>query len=171
MFLKFAVRDLSLLGLCLLTWWLLTVRLADAGPALAVALSVVAVVLSALVTYLIHEWGHLTGAVAAGSVVYAPNKLVDPFLFHFDSRSNDARQFVWMSTGGLFASVAVLALLIAVLPFGEPLARWAAWMVLALVVIGVIATLVREVPEAWRVARGGALPTGMVYEPFPAPQR
>lgn len=162
MFWKFVFRDLALLGLCLAIWWLLTGPLAGAHLAVVILCSIVAVVITSLVTYLGHEWGHLTGAVAAGSVVYAPTKLFDPFLFHFDSSKNSGRQFVAMSVGGLIASLVGLVAAIALLP----LALWAAKAVVALVVIGVVTTLVREVPEAWRVYRGGALPTGMVYEPY-----
>jgi fermentation-respiration switch protein FrsA (DUF1100 family) len=165
MFLKFFIRDLVLLALCLLAWRLNMSAFAGGNVVLEVLCSASAVILTVLVSYEIHEWGHLGGAVLTGSKVHAPNQLVHQFLFHFDGGANDRRQFVGMSIGGLAASLVALAILLLVLP----LATWTAKVILALVGIGIVATFLREVPEAWRVHRGIIVPTGPVYEPFAAP--
>lgn len=164
MFFKFLVRDLVLLGLCLLAWQVNLSEATASNTFAAVACSLIAVILTVLASYEVHEWGHLTGAVLTSSTVHAPNRLIHPFLFHFDGRRNDRRQFVGMSIGGLAASLVALAILLLALP----LETWTARIILALVGIGIVATFAREVPEAWRVHRGLAAPEGPVYEPFPA---
>lgn len=164
MFFKFFVRDLVLLGLCVLVWQVNLSEAAAANTFVAVACSLIAVILTVLASYEVHEWGHLSGAVLTGSAVHAPNRLIHQFLFHFDGKANDRRQFVGMSIGGLAASLVALAILLLVLPLGT----WTAKIIIALVGIGIVATFAREVPEAWRVHRGIAVPNGPVYEPFPA---
>jgi hypothetical protein len=165
MFARFVIRDLVLLALCLLSWRLNLSEFAAGNGVLAVLCSAVATILTVLVSYEVHEWGHLSGALLTGSKVHAPNRLIHQFLFHFDGSANDRRQFVGMSIGGLAASLLALGALLLVLP----LATWTAKVILALVGIGIVATFLREVPEAWRVHRGIIVPTGPVYEPFSAP--
>jgi hypothetical protein len=165
MFTKFFLRDVVLLALCLLAWQLNLSEFAASNTFAAVLCSAFAVVLTVLVSYELHEWGHLGGALLTGSTVHAPSRLVHQFLFHFDGQRNDRRQFVGMSIGGLAASVVAFAILLLVLP----LSTWTARIILALVGIGIVATFLREVPEAWRVHRGIIVPTGPVYEPFSTP--
>jgi hypothetical protein len=164
MFWKFAFRDFVLLGICLLLWQLNMSALASTNLFTAVLCSALTVIATVLVSFEVHEWGHLTGAVASGSTVYAPRQLIHPFLFHFDGKKNSRQQFVAMSVGGLAASLIASAVLLATLP----LATWSAKIILGIVVIGIIATFVREVPEAWRVHRGIATPQGSIYEAFAA---
>jgi fermentation-respiration switch protein FrsA (DUF1100 family) len=167
MFTRFFIRDLVLLGLCILAWRLNLSEFAASNGVLAALCSALAVILTVLVSYEVHEWGHLSGAVLTGSKVHAPHRLVHQFLFHFDGSANDRRQFVGMSIGGLVASLVALAGLLLLLP----LATITAKVILALVGIGIVATFLREVPEAWRVHRGIIVPTGPVYEPFSAPAK
>lgn len=162
MFGKYIVRDLVLLGCCVLAWQLNMSTLASGSLLIAIPCSALAVILTVLAAYEVHEWGHLSGALLTGSTVHAPNRLIHQFLFHFDGQRNDRRQFVGMSIGGLVASVVAFAVLLLVLP----LATWTAKIILGLVGIGIVATFLREVPEAWRVHRGIIKPTGPVYEPF-----
>lgn len=164
MFIRFFIRDLVLLALCVLAWRLNLSEFAAGNGVIAVLCSAATVVLTVLVSYEVHEWGHLSGALLTGSTVHAPEKLIHQFLFHFDGKANDRRQFVGMSIGGLAASlIALLGLLLLL-----PLATWTAKIIVALVGIGIVATFLREVPEAWRVHRGIIVPTGPVYEPFSA---
>jgi len=162
MFLRFAIRDLMLLGICLLSWQLNMSAMASANVLSAILCGTVTVILTVLTSYEFHEWGHLSGALATGAVVHAPKPLIHQFLFHFDGQKNNRQQFVGMSIGGLAASVAVLIVLLMILP----LSTWSAKIALGIIVLGIIATFLREVPEAWRVHRGIAVPTGPVYEPF-----
>lgn len=127
--------------------------------ALATAVSIAAGILTALSGFVLHEWGHLAGALASGSAVHFPGRLTAPLLFHFDTARNDRRQFLHMSYGGFAASAVVLAVLAAALPLDRVAGRIAA----VLAGIGTIVSLVAEVPTAVRVARGAPMPTGYAF--------
>lgn len=164
MFFKYFVRDMVLLALCLLAWRLNLSALAATNTLTAILCGTLTVVLTVLASYEVHEWGHLGGALLTGSTVHAPDRLIHQFLFHFDGKRNDRRQFVGMSIGGLAASLVALAILLLALPLHTVAAKVA----LGLVGLGIVVTFAREVPEAWRVHRGITVPTGPVYEPFAA---
>src|SRR6185295_9160157 len=104
-------------------------------------------------------WGHLLGALAADGVVHLPERVLSVFLFQFDSDRNSRRQFLQMSMVGFVASALVIALLVAVLP----LQAWSGRIAIFLVLLGVVATFILEVPVAWRVARGAPLTRGAAY--------
>jgi F0F1-type ATP synthase assembly protein I len=155
---KHAVRD-GLVAVATLSLWWVDAGLQSRGGGLALLVALLAGVMTAYCGYLVHEWGHLLGALSAGSVVHLPRRLFSVFLFRFDSDLNDRRQFLRMSMGGFIASALVVALLLAVLPLDARSGQIA----LALVLLGVVATFVLEVPVAWRVARGAPLPRGAAY--------
>ena len=115
--------------------------------------------MTAVCGYLVHEWGHLVGAWAGGSVVHLPESAASTFLFRFDSDRNTREQFLRMSWGGFIASGISIVVLLLVLP----LDTWAARVALLLVAAGVAATLILEVPPFRRVARGAPIPTGAAY--------
>lgn len=152
-----AVRDGLVLAATLALWlWVLPM---DSG-AVHIALSLVAALLTVLSGFLLHEWGHLLGAVVAGSRVHLPSHpLASPFLFRFDTMHNTARQFCAMSLGGFVASLLVVLALLLWLPRGH----LATTLALTLTGLGVLATIVIEFPEFWRVWRGAPLPTGAAY--------
>jgi hypothetical protein len=152
------VRDAALAGLALGAWALDAEVRASIGLA-ATAVGVGAGALAALVGYLAHEWGHLAGARLGGSVVHLPDSAGSVFLFKFDVDRNGPRQFVWMSLGGFAASALVVALYLAVLPLDALAGRVA----ILLTALGVLATLVLELPPFFRVLRGGELPRGPAY--------
>jgi hypothetical protein len=159
---KLAFRDLLVLAACL-GCWALDARVGRAsGGALSWASAALSAGVSALVAFLAHEWGHLAGAWLTKSEVYMPRRLTSLFLFHFDTARNDRRQFLAMSLGGFVASAMVVALVVAFVP----LDALAGQVTLALVGLGVLATLVLEVPTALGVHRGAPLPRGAVYEPI-----
>ncbi|MES0874661.1 hypothetical protein [Sinimarinibacterium thermocellulolyticum] len=124
------------------------------GSAAHWPLALVAGALLALAGYLVHEWGHLLGALASRSRVELPDTVAAVFLFKFDVGANDRRQFLWMSAGGFAASAIVVALSLALLSFD----RLADGIALVLTGLGVLATAVLELPPAWRVLRGAGLP-------------
>jgi hypothetical protein len=161
MFVKFAVRDIALLVLCL-GFWELTIARQAAGGWLSIGLQIVTAAITLLLSFLVHEWGHLLGGLLARSKMHAPNRLFELFLFHFDGHQNNARQFVAMSIGGFIASGLMMAVVIAF----APLHSLAGILALIFVAIGIIATVVLEFPTTWRVMRGAPLPSGPVYEPF-----
>jgi hypothetical protein len=117
-------------------------------------LALVAGLLLALSGYLVHEWGHLLGALVARSRVELPRSIAAVFLFKFDTGANDRRQFLWMSAGGFIASAIIVALYLGLLSFD----RLADRIALGLTLLGVLATAILELPPAWRVLRGADLP-------------
>jgi hypothetical protein len=155
---KHALRDLFIVLATLLLWWADS-GLRSQGGALALLVAVLVAAMTAYCGYLAHEWGHLLGALSAGSVVHLPQRLFSVFLFQFDSDRNGRRQFLRMSMGGFLASGITLAFLLAVLPLNARSGR----ITLVLVLLGVVATFVLELPVAWRVARGAPIPRGGAY--------
>lgn len=153
---RLALRDLSILAATGLLW-ALDASLGDGTAATAVA--VLAGTLTAVCGFLLHEWGHLAGALLVRATVHHPETVFSTFLFQFDSDRNDRRQFLGMSFGGFAASALVVALLLVFLPRDA----LAGQLALALTLLGVVATVVLEFPPAWRVARGAPIPTGVVY--------
>lgn len=151
--LRLLVRDLAIGALAVAV--LQASHALDGGDSAARwPLAALAGVLLALAGYLAHEWGHLLGALASRSRVELPAGLATVFLFKFDIGANDRRQFLWMSAGGFVASALIVVLYFGLLSFGRP----ADAIALALTVLGVLATAVLELPPAWRVLRGDALP-------------
>ena len=156
----FAARDGLVLAATAALWWFV-IDAGDAGTWRA-ALNVLVALLTAGCGYLVHEWGHLLGCWARRSHVRMPTAITSVFLFNFDLGRNDRRQFNAMAAGGFIASIAFLALVSA----AAPLHLLAGKLAAALVAIGVAATLIFEVPTAWRVFRGGALPRqGLAFVP------
>jgi hypothetical protein len=157
-FLRLLARDAAAVALVVAAWTLLPLH-AGAGPG-HVALSTLAAVLATALGYLAHEWGHLLGAIAAGAAFELPrHPFESAFLFRFDRANNSRTQFFAMALGGFAASVVAVGLFAVILPGGV----LATWITLALVAAGVLATLVIEVPEFWRVWRGGPLPDGAAF--------
>ena len=153
-------RDASIVALTVAAWTLDTALAGRAGREVPV-LGVVTGLATALVGFLAHEWGHLAGALLAGSRVHFPNRLTAPLLFHFDVEHNDRRRFLAMSYGGFAASALALIVMVALFPADRVAGRTA----LVLAGVGTVVSLVAEVPTAIRVARGAPLPTGYAFTP------
>lgn len=151
-------RD-ALLVLLAIAAWSLEPSHRGASGAAAWVLTTTAGLLTVVVAFLLHEWGHLLGSLATGSRVFYPNTFTTPLLFHFDSATNDRRQFLWMSYGGYLASLVALA---AILLF-VPLDAWSGRVAIVLTAIGLAVTFVAEVPTTLRVLRGAALPSGYAF--------
>jgi len=154
---RLAARDGGLLALALGVW-AADARVADATVAGAV-LALLAGGLAVLCAFLVHEWGHWLGGRLAGATLHPPERWTSPFLFHFDPERSGRRAFLALSGGGFAASVAAVGVLAAAVPWQGLAGR----VTLVGVALGVAATLVLEVPVAWRVARGAPLPRGGVY--------
>lgn len=158
---KLAIRDLAAVVLCV-GCWIVEGHLREAGGALHwIAIAAVAVT-TFLVNYFCHEWGHLLGAKLAGGTCHPANTLKTFYLFHFDTRHSTVRQFLAMAAGGLVASTLLLALWLVVLPLHTA----AGIATIALIALGYLATLVTELPVAWRIARGAPMPHGALFEPM-----
>ena len=153
MFLVLALRDAVFLAVAVALWQLAAQRtaaddvLADfAGLLLGLAVGAGG--------YLLHEWGHLLGAFATRSRVAAPETLWSPFLFSFDSKQNDLRQFGVMSAGGFAATALVIFAFYSYLPDGLLATRIARGVVL----VGAFLTVVIELPLVGYALLGRGLP-------------
>lgn len=135
----------------------------SAAPLVSVPLALVFGVLTALSGFLVHEWGHLVGAWIGRSRISHPTTIRSIFLFKFEDDVNDRRQFFLMANGGFLASALVTgALVVALSPsrLGDAIA-------LGLSALGVLATLVLELPPVFKVLRGEAVPPDLVKLPKP----
>jgi hypothetical protein len=159
--LRFALRDGTIVVASALVWWRDgAARAAGEHGFAAIALGILAGLCAALCGFLLHEWGHLSGALLSGSSVEFPARLGSPFLFMFDVTQNGRRQFLAMSYGGYAASFVTLAAFVAFLPFGALSGKIA----LAAAALGFLTILFAELPITLRVLRGGSLPSaGIVY--------
>ena len=158
-FFAFLLRD-SLIILLLVALWLYTLGLGKPHDLWSVAVHVATGLLTVFVGYLLHEWGHLLGAGAAGGTFVLPATVTETlFLFRFDNVRNSRRQFFSMSLGGFASSILVVAFLFSALPWS----LLASWIALGLTAAGVLATLIIEVPEFMGVWRGGPMPTGAAF--------
>jgi hypothetical protein len=147
-------RDAIILGIALWVW---SQALAHPG---SWPLAVGAAVLTALCGYLLHEWGHLLGALAwRCAFELPPTPFSSPFLFRFIRDRNNRPQFFAMALGGFAASILTVLGLLAALPW----TLLASQLTLALTGLGVLATLVIEVPEFLRVWRGAPIPRGAAF--------
>lgn len=114
---------------------------------------------TAFAGYLLHEWGHLLGAWISGARFELPRPFETFFLFRFDNLKSTRPQFFAMALGGFASSLLTVAALVLLLPRG----LLASQIALVLTALGVLATLVIEVPEFLRVARGGPIPNGAAF--------
>jgi hypothetical protein len=155
---KHAARD-ALILVATLALWRLDAKMRASGGLPALLVAALAGAMTAYCGYLVHEWGHLLGALSGRSVVHMPPSVFSVFLFQFDSDRNSREQFLRMSMGGFIASAAAIA----VLWMALPLDACSGQIAMFLVVLGVVATFILEVPVAWRVARGAPIPRGAAY--------
>lgn len=146
---KLALRDSGILTLAALLYLLLAPLSAGAGM-LGDLTGIVAGLAIGLATFLLHEWGHLLGALASRSQVRLPERLGSVYLFSYDSKGNDRRQFVIMSLSGFAVTGLAVWAVYALLPDGQLATRVARGAVLFLASF----TLVLEFPLLlWSLAR------------------
>lgn len=154
---RLLVRDALITAACACLWWL-ELRGELTGAA-GTVVSVLAGLSTGLVAFLAHEWGHALGAKWSGARIYFADRLISPFLFFFDTGASTRNQFIAMSMGGYAASAVALVAALLWLPRDQLSGQ----VGLVIVALGVVATLVAEVPTTIRVARGGPMPRGYVY--------
>ncbi len=131
MFGKLAVRDALLIALAAALWTWAGPLSAGTGMVSDFAGLLVGLSLAAS-AYLLHEWGHLLGGLAARSRVHAPERRTSISLFRFDSRRNSRRQFLVMSFSGFAVTGIVLWVAYALLPDEQLASRVARGGVLVL---------------------------------------
>lgn len=147
-------RDTALLSLTAWIWrWSLNTPEAWLPAACAAVMTMAS-------GYILHEWGHLIGALRKRCHIELPEHPFQSFfLFRFYREGNTRPQFLSMALGGFISSfITVLALVIWL-----PADRLATTLALTLTGLGVLATFIIEVPEFWRVWRGGPLPSGAAF--------
>lgn len=106
-----------------------------------------AIVAGVVISSILHEWGHFSGARLAGAIspVFAKPKRFY-FMFQFDMEANSADQFIWMSLGGIIANwLFAIAVLILV-----PLQTLAGAMLAAVAIAQAVNVSVFEVPIVLR---------------------
>jgi hypothetical protein len=154
---RFVLRDLLIASAAAGLWALASQS--GAEPSVTErALQVVAGLGIAAGAALLHEWGHLLGALACKSKVRFPKRTLTPLLFDFDVAANSRAQFLTMSAGGYVGSALGLLLLWLVQP-PINLTGYVAWVIAG---GGMLATLVIEAPVTVRVARGAAPPEALL---------
>jgi hypothetical protein len=164
-FFAFVLRD-SLIILLTVALWMVTLKLGQAHNLPSAAMHVATALLTVLVAYLLHEWGHLIGAWISGAAFELPARVTEsPFLFRFDTGRSSRAQFLQMSLGGFTSSLLTVVFLAVALPRD----MLASWIALGLTAVGVVATLITEVPMFVGVWRGGPMPTGAVFISAVAP--
>lgn len=102
-FWKLAARDVVFITLAVGLWWQLGHLSTGDGFVSDFTGLVLGLGLGACV-FLLHEWGHLIGALATRSIVQPPRRLSSVYLFSYDSRRNRRGQFVVMSLGGFLVT-------------------------------------------------------------------
>ena len=123
------------------------------GIALALAVAIAAAYIAgSVLSGIIHEYGHFSGAVLSG----APHKvLAKParyfFMFNFDMKAGSQEQALSMSWGGVLASwLLVLVLLVLV-----PMDGWASAVLVATVLGNAVNASVFEVPVILKTRETG----------------
>ena len=154
---RLLLRDGLITASCACLWWL------EARGGLTglggTVISILAGLSTGVVAFLVHEWGHAAGSKLSGATIYFADRVTSLFLFFFDTDASTKQQFVAMSMGGYAASAVALVAALVWLPRDQLSGQ----VGLAIVGIGIVATLVAEVPTTIRVARGGPMPRGYVY--------
>ena len=153
MYLRFAARDVSILAISVGFWWLLAERSSGVGVVADFA-GVAAGLLLGVCAYLLHEWGHLLGALVTRSRLKVAQSLRAAFIFSFDSKENSLAQFLVMSFSGFAATAAVVWAYYVYLPEGLLATRVARGVVLLLAFGG----LMLEFPLVLFARRKRAIP-------------
>jgi len=115
MFTKIALRDAAVLAAVATLWAFVAHHSAGDGVAADLA-GVVLGVGFGVVVFLLHEWGHLLGGLAAGARFIEPPSVKSVYLFSFDTKCNSRSQFLWMSFGGFFVTGVALWIVYGWLP-------------------------------------------------------
>ncbi len=133
---RFIVRDLAIVALATIAWWLLAARSAGTGFVADLSGWIVGLLLF-VCAYLAHEWSHYLAALAAGGKAGVGENLASGFLFSFGPEGNTLGTFVAMSLGGFAATGAAIAFFYLGLPDAYLATRVARGGVLFLALLGV----------------------------------
>lgn len=162
-FARFALRDTALIVLFVAVWIVASPYTAGIGPT-ADLLGLLAGLGVGVGVYLLHEWGHLIGALAVSAEVAPGPRLSSRSLFSFDSRRNDRRQFLVMSAGGFVVTGTAVWVAYALLPDALLATRVARGAVCVLAFLAIFLELPLVI---WALVRSDLPPA----EAFPLPSR
>ena len=124
----------------------------DSGMLLAQGIALVNALFAGLViSYLMHEWGHFTGARVVGAVSPVLKEPKSFFMFTFKDEDNTREQFLAMSLGGPIANWSIVVLLLILLP----LETASQALLLATTLAIAVSVSVFELPIIYRVTQGG----------------
>lgn len=137
----FMFRDCLVLGTTLLFWYFAR----DTHP-------LTTGILTGVCALLLHEYGHLFGAVKSQAVI-TPAPLWSPFIFNLNPNDNNRRQQLSTSCWGFVATAVFVTAFTLFLP-NTPAGKIALFIGLGLATL----TVVIEFPIAWRMARGKSVP-------------
>ena len=140
MFARMGARDLAAIAAVALLWC----GAASASAGSGMLADLVGTLLGlgfGVCVFLLHEWGHLLGALATGSVVQEPASLRSAYLFSYDSKRNTQRSFLVMSLGGFAATGLAVALAYGALPDAWLATRVARGATLVLATLTVVVEL------------------------------
>tara|TARA_R110002110_G_scaffold205066_7_gene417318 strand:+ start:475918 stop:476469 length:552 start_codon:yes stop_codon:yes gene_type:complete len=100
-------------------------------------------------SHIIHEWGHYLGARISGSKLSIKKRMA-PLFFDFDYSANNARQYLYLSIGGLLGNIVLLLALL----LWMPLTSLASVSLLAAVLGQLIYVLILELPISLGILAG-----------------
>ncbi len=131
---------------------LLAQGIAPEGMLLAQGIALVNALFAGLViSYLMHEWGHFTGARVTGAVSPVLKEPKSFFMFTFKDEYNTREQFLAMSIGGPLANWTLFVLLFILLPL-ETVSQA---LLLATTLAIAVSVSVFELPIIYKVTQGG----------------
>lgn len=160
MFARMALRDLAVLAAVALLWRGAAAASSGGGP-LADLVGTLLGLAFGVCVFLLHEWGHLLGALATGGVVREPESLRSAYLFSYDSKRNTQRSFLVMSVGGFLVTGVAVALVYGALPDAWLATRVARGATLVLATL----TVVVEMPLVAYALVRSELPPVEVFPP------
>ncbi len=153
MYLKFALRDATIIGLAIGFWWLAADRSAGVGV-LADLTGVIGGVLLGAVGFVLHEWGHVLAGLAAGGGFFINENLRSPSMFSIDGNNTTIRQFTISSLGGFVVTAVMIVVFFGYLPDAWMATHVARGIAAALASL----TLLLEVPLLLFTLWQGAIP-------------
>ena len=154
---RFVLRELGLLLLLGAAWWAES-RWVELEGTLVFVYRVFVGLLTVLAGALLHEWGHLLASLATRAVVHFPPGWAAKLLFDFDVEANDRRQFLAMSWGGYLGSAVGVVLFAALLPWD----RLAGQVAILGAALGMLVSMIIEMPTTLRVLRGAEPPAALL---------
>jgi hypothetical protein len=104
-----------------------------------------------MLCYMLHEWGHLAGALLTSSTMPL-NEYLNVGIGHFDIASHSRTQFLALSWGGV-AGYGLVLFGVALLYLNVDL-PWVAGGLLVGGLAFVVQSLAVDLPQIWRVHRG-----------------